>query len=105
MLHIRVTVLSPPEMHVRSYPKNQKRYVGRNSTTIKLVRMELLLVLNGREPSIFASVVDVSCASQGVKSQQIRSWLVFTNKLGKVNTPTALLKRRLKSNVVLRSDV
>jgi hypothetical protein len=101
LLHIRVTVLSPPEMDIRSDPKHQKRHIGRDSTTIKLVRVELLLVLYRREPSVLPSVVNVSCASQRIVSQQIRSWLVFTNKLAKVDSSTALLERRLKRYVVL----
>lgn len=105
MLHIRVTVLSPPEMNIRRDPKHQKRYVGRDSTTIELVRMELLLVLYRREPSVLTRVIHVSCASYGVESQQIRSRLILTNELSIVDTTTALLERRLKRHVVLGSYI
>jgi len=92
-------------MDIRSNPKHHKRYVGRDSTTIELVRVELLLVLYRREPSVLPSVVNVSCASQRVISQQIRSRFILTNKPCKVDASTALLERRLKRYVILGSDV
>jgi len=88
-------------MDIRSDPEHHERYVGRDSTTIELVRVELLLVLYRREPSVLARVVNVSCASQRVVGQQIRSRFILTNKPCIVNTSTALLERRLKRYVVL----
>lgn len=92
-------------MNVHSNPENQQRNVTGDTTTIKLVRMELLLELNRGEPGVFTSIVNVACASRGVESQQIRRWFILLNKRLIVDRTTALLKRRLKLNVILRSNV
>jgi len=47
-------------MQVSGNSKDQNWNVARDSTTIELVRMELLLKLDGREPSVLARVVNVA---------------------------------------------
>lgn len=46
LLLIRYRILSSTEMNTSGDLKNHQRYVGTNSATIELIRMELLLELN-----------------------------------------------------------
>jgi len=78
-------------VNVHSNPENQQRNVTGDTTTIELVRVELLLELNSREPCVFTSIVNVTCASNGVESQQIRRRFILLNKRLIVDSPTALL--------------
>jgi hypothetical protein len=94
LLHIRVTVLSPPEMNVRRNLEYQDWDIRRDATTIKLVRMELLLELNRREPSVLAGVVNVTSTCQRVERKQIRSRFIFLNKLRVINATSSLLQGR-----------
>lgn len=92
-------------MNVHSKSENHNWNVTGDTTTIELVRMELLLELNSGEPCVFASVVDVSSSRSRIERQQIRSRFILLNKRLIVDRTTGLLQRRCKRNVILRSNV
>lgn len=92
-------------MNTSRDPENQQRYIGTNSATIKLIRMELLLELNRRETRVLSSVVNVSRSRDRVESQQIRRRLVLLNERNVVNTTLTLRKRLTKRDAVLSGNI
>lgn len=78
-------------MNVRSNTEDHDRYVTGKTTTIELIGVEFLLELNGGEFCVLASIINVTCASQWIKSQQVGRRLILMNKRPIVDRTTALL--------------
>jgi len=92
-------------MNASRDPKNQQRYIGTNSATIELIRMELLLELNGGETRVLSSVINIPRSRDWVERQQIRRRLVLLDERNVVYTTLALTKRLTKRDAVLSRNV
>jgi len=92
-------------MNTSRDPENQQRYVGTNSATIKLIRMELLLELNSGETRVLSSVINIPRSRNWVERQQIRRRLVLLNERNVVYTTLALTKGLTKRDAVLSRNI
>jgi len=92
-------------MNASRDPENQQRYIGTNSATIELIRMELLLELNGGETRVLSSVINIPRSRDWVERQQIRRRLVLLDERNVVYTTLALTKRLTKRDAVLSRNV
>jgi len=92
-------------MNASRDPENQQRYIGTNSATIELIRMELLLELNGGETRVLSSVINIPRSRDWVERQQIRRRLVLLDERNVVYTTLTLTKRLTKRDAVLSRNV